>query len=88
MYYKNIFNGYIESVSTGSGQTSITVEEYNALLDIIHTHPDAHEGYIYMLRADTLTWELVKLPPVPEPEPEEATIEDYQSALGELGVTV
>lgn len=47
----------------------------------------APHGYQYRLRADTLEWELVEMPPV-EPEDEEATAEDYEAALKEMGVNV
>lgn len=53
--------------------------------DMLNHQPPAPEGFVYMLRADTLEWELVKLPE-PEPIEEEATIEDYETALNELGV--
>ena len=50
--------------------------------------PCAPDGYTYKLRADTLEWELVELPPEPDPGEDEATAEDYEAALQELGVRV
>ena len=88
-YYKEIENGYIIGIGTHGNDTvtAITEEEHNALLAVIRNAPSAPDGYAYLLNADTLTWELTELPPEPEPDPE-ATTEDYQAALGELGVTV
>ena len=45
-----------------------TDEQYNMIASIIGDKPSDPSGYVYMLRADTLEWELVELPPVPEPE--------------------
>lgn len=67
MYYKNVFNRYIESISTGNGFEEITEEEYNAILSIIKSAPSSPDGYTYYLRADTLDWELVA-DPTPEPD--------------------
>jgi hypothetical protein len=76
--FKNIENGYIVALSTGCGQVEISDAEYNELLFIIHSKPTDPEGYVYMLLADTLEWELVELPPEPEPdEPGAEEIIDY-----------
>ena len=80
-YYKNLTDGYIMSVSIGMGDVPITEEEYHAILNTIPTTPPTVSGYTYMLRADTLEWELVYLPPDPEPGDE-----DYVQALEDLGV--
>lgn len=64
-FYKVIANGYIIGIGTNGSDTAnaITKDEYNELLYIIHTMPhDAPYGYTYMLRADTLEWELVEQP--------------------------
>lgn len=66
-FYKNIYGGYIESLSNGFGQKQITEEEYTSILSIIRSAPSAPDGCTYMLRADTLEWELVENPPEPEP---------------------
>lgn len=84
--FKNIENGFIVALSTGCGQIEISDVEYNELLSIIRTKPADPEGYVYMLRADTLEWELVELPPEPEPGDEEAGEEDYIQVLDDLGV--
>ncbi len=86
MYFKSITNGYITAIGRGNTGAEITEAEYNELLSIIHAAPPAPEGYAYMLNADTLEWELVVLPPAPEPEPEDAEISDYEQELADLGV--
>lgn len=83
-YYKMIIDGYLIAVGSGSGGEEITETEYNNLLSVIHNKPTAPEGYDYRLK-DTLEWELYELPPMPI-EDEEATTEDYEAALAELGV--
>lgn len=85
-FFKNIDGEYIVSISTGCGQTEINEQEYNTILDIIRNAPAAPDGYQYILRADTLMWELVELPPEPEPSEDPAEIEDYENALVEMGV--
>ena len=85
-YYKIIDSSYIISVGTGTGGTEITESEYNNLLSIIHNRPTPPSGYDYKLKADTLTWELVELPPIEEDD--EATESDYIEALQDLGVEV
>lgn len=89
-YYKEIIQNYIISVGTGLNEAEIigeeyniivleiTEEEYNTLLNIIHNRPIPPEGFDYILKADTLTWELIELP---EPEP---TIEDEAEAYNIL----
>lgn len=86
-YYKLIIDGSLVSVSTGTGGTEITESEYNELLSIIHNRPTPQTGFDYKLKADTLEWELVELPPVEEPDTE-ATESDYIDALQDLGVDV
>lgn len=64
----------------------ITEEEYTDILNMIHNKPTAPDGYGYRL-TDDLKWELYELSPE-DHEDEEATAEDYQAALAELGVSV
>ena len=67
-YFKNITDDYIESISTGTGETEITESEYNEIFSAIRTYPrNASDGKVYMLRADSLAWELVDAPEEPEP---------------------
>ena len=84
MYQKNTENGYIVSIVKGVTDGNITEEEYNAILSVIHNKPAPPEGYDYRLK-ENLTWELYELPIV-QPEDEEATEDDYKSALNTLGV--
>lgn len=80
MRYKGLVsNGYVVGfVSLPDGVLS---EEQ--VQNILSTKPEAEEGYAYRLKED-YTWELYTLP---EPEEEEATEEDYKSALNQLGVS-
>lgn len=87
MFYKNVFNGFIESISTGYGQVEITKQEYEHINSLIETAPkDAPTGFHYHLLDDTLTWELVEDPPIPDPPDQEAAESDYQNALEQMGV--
>lgn len=85
-YYKKIEGDYLLAIGTGAGGEEISQEEYETILAVINSRPNAEPGYTYKLRTD-LTWELCEVPPVPE-EDMEATEEDYLSALAELGVSV
>lgn len=97
MYYKSIVDNYITALATkqehwkvyyisdGLELTEITESEFNELLSVFQTKPKVVDGYKHCLRADTLTWERVELPPVEEQD-EEATVTDYESALQDLGV--
>ena len=64
----------------------ITQAEYEEILTMLRNPPTAPDGYGYRLTAD-LAWELYELPPA-EVTDEEATAEDYEAALGEMGVEV
>ena len=64
-YYKQIENDYIMSIGTGYGATEITEEEYNSILSLIQSRPQA-DGKDYHLKTD-LTWEEYDLPASPEP---------------------
>lgn len=75
-YAKVVCNGYILGVGIAN-IGNITEEEYNEITGIFRSAPVAPSGYTYKLRADTLEWELVELPPEPEPEP---TVEDKAEA--------
>lgn len=66
-YYKNIENGYITAISTGSGGVEITQEEYDEILRMIQSRPIPEAGYDYKLRTD-LTWELVERPVDEDPD--------------------
>lgn len=85
-YYKLINDGYLVAVGTGAGGDEITKVDYNEMLEIIRNKPIAESGYDYRLRADTLEWELVEVPVIDEQPEEEATVEDYEEAIGRFGV--
>ena len=80
-FYKIVDDGFIVMVGEGGGGTEITESEYSTILDIIHAAPTAPEGYAYMLRADTLEWELVELPPVVIEYDEETALTQYANEL-------
>ena len=71
MYYKNTEDAYIVSISKGAGEIEISAAEYKDILAIIRSAPSAPDGFVYLLREDTLDWELAELPPEPEPTDEE-----------------
>lgn len=68
MYNKTLADGYILGIGTGDYAAPISENEYNEILALIRNRPTAPEGFVYKLRADTLEWDLVELPPEPEPE--------------------
>lgn len=78
-YYKQLSDSYITAVGTGYGGEEITEAEYNEIMSIIQSRPQA-AGKGYRLKTD-LTWEEYDLPPQPEPEEPELTAEE---ALAEL----
>ena len=64
-YYKLIENDYISAIGIGPGGEEITEEEYNSILSLIQSRPQA-DGKGYRLKTD-LTWEEYDLPAPPEP---------------------
>lgn len=84
-YYKQIEDGYIIGIGTNGNDSvpEISETEYNQLRSIIKARPEDPDGYTWMLRADTLEWEIVEVPPEPEPD---AEISDFENALADLGV--
>lgn len=68
MFYEFLDGNYITAIGTGFGEHEITSERYYAIEEIIKNIPEAPSGYLYMLRSDNLEWELVELPPDPDPE--------------------
>ena len=61
-YLKAIANGYIMSLHIVNGEGNCGKEEYDSLEAMFLERPEAPEGYWYLLRADTLEWELVEAP--------------------------
>lgn len=85
-YYKITSNGYLHSIGTGgvSGE-EITQQEYERIENVIRNAPTAPDGHAYVI-TESLEWEIyqVETPDISE----EATTEDYQIALAEMGVRV
>lgn len=68
MYAKMLDDGIIIAVGENIAGEEISETEYNAILSALSERPTAPSGYEYALRADTLEWEIVELPPEPDPE--------------------
>ena len=90
MYYRiNIEDGYIcgivEGVSKANG--NCTKEQYLQVQAILLTAPESQEGFYYRL-TENLEWELCEFKPIIPVGQREATIEDYQNALKEVGVEI
>ena len=81
-YYKLIENGYIIAIGTGPGGTEITKSEYDEIMEIILSKPDAEPGYDYKLKED-LTRELVEVPGV-EPTDEEISGNELLAMIEEV----
>lgn len=81
--FAHVDDGYILSVQIGGGGTPITDEEYSAIIEAINNCPEAPEGYAYRLKTD-LSWELYKIPPEQEPDPD-AEISDSEALSIILG---
>lgn len=80
-YYVNTSGEYITSITTGAGETEITENKYNQILQTIRNCPTAPDGFVYKLRTD-LTWELVKIPPEPYVPSTEDKAEAYDILMG------
>lgn len=79
-YFKQIVDGYLIAISTGSGETEITKEEYESILAVIQSRPIPEAGFDYRLRED-LTWEQVEAPAI-----EDEDISDEEAMNIMLGV--
>lgn len=66
-YYKNIENGYILAVGTGSGHIEITPEEYIKIIGVIEARPTPFEGKDCRL-TESLEWEEYDKPVEEDPE--------------------
>ena len=80
-FYKVVKNGYIVVTGTGLGNTEITEEKYNEILNLIHNRPTAPEGYVYRL-TDGLEWELCEVPVIEGTDPELTEAEALNILLG------
>ena len=85
----NVFtnNGYIVSILHNTKDGNITEAEYQSIMDVVNHKPAASNGFDYRLTIE-LEWELYELPVGEEADDEEATAEDYETALAEMGVEV
>lgn len=81
-YFKNVDGEYLTALSTGAGGEEITQEEYEHILSVIRSRPDAETGYQYKLKAD-LTWELVEVPPEDDPDLSDAEAMDIILGVSE-----
>lgn len=72
-YYTKLSNGYIIAIGTGAGGEQITDTEYNNIMSVIQSRPQA-EGKGYKLRTD-LAWEEYDLPPELEPSDDDELLE-------------
>lgn len=63
-YYIGSQGNYIAFVGIGLGHKEITKEKYDSIIELANHKPIPSGGYDYCLRADTLEWELVELPPI------------------------
>lgn len=63
-YCLSIADGYIVGVCESESHfpNEITKAERDAVFNKLMSKPKAEEGYQYMLKADTMEWELVELP--------------------------
>ena len=84
-YYKHVDGNIIISICTGSNLAiqEISEEEYITIMNVVNTKPEDTEDTVYILYADPLRYEPHPRPAEEEPE---ATVEDYQEALAEMGV--
>lgn len=80
-----VYDNYVSGLCQSENDMVNEVEEttYNKVSDMLLNKPqDAPDGYQYKLRADTLEWELVELPPEPEPSEDVDDSEALDIILG------
>ena len=80
-----ITDGYVSGIASSVNQLPhpITETEKNEIFSILCNKPPAPDGYDFKLKADSLKWVMVELPPDPG---DDATEADYQNALEQMGV--
>lgn len=81
-YFKCVNGGYITCIGKGNIGTSISEEEYNAILAIVRSKP-AKDGYDFRLKED-LTWEEYEVEPPEDAPEEELTAEEIAAAIEEV----
>ena len=80
MYGIIVENNYISAVGVDVIGEEIDESTYATISEAIKEKPKDLPNYSYMLRADTLEWELVELPPAPT-ESDELTAEEALDIL-------
>ena len=78
-FYKILNAGYVEAIGTGAGGTEVAEAEYNEIMAVIQSCPQA-EGKGYKLKAD-LTWEEYDLPPVVVSDDDELSADEALEIL-------
>lgn len=68
-------DGYIVAVQESDA-------DYDAIMQKISNKPQDTEWHMYRLRSDNYEWELVELPPEPEPDPNISDEEALSILLG------
>ena len=80
-YYKRIEGQYIAGIGTGAGGTEITQEEYDSILQTIHSRPALPDGYGCRLTTD-MNWVQYALPAVEEEVDEATALAELMEVLG------
>ena len=77
-------DGYVAGIASSDNPlpNPVTEAEKNAVFAFLCDKPIAPDGYEYKLKADTLEWELVELPPAPEPSEDVDDSEALDIILG------
>lgn len=77
----NYIIGLCQSENNMVGE--VDKEQFDSVSEMLLNRPqDAPDGYEYKLKADTLEWELVELPPAPEPSEDVDDSEALDIILG------
>ena len=79
-YRKSVSNGYVLGVGMSESDTNVTQADYELITERMSNIPEAPEGKIAVLLDGTYEWAFIDTPE------EDATIEDYETALEEMGV--
>lgn len=74
-YYAVLENNYVFCISENKFGECISEDMYTKISNAIKNKPTAPQGYAQVLKADTLEWELVEIPPVP-PESEDVSADE------------
>lgn len=78
-------NGYVSGIASSDNPlpNPVSEAEKNEVFSMLCNKPqDAPDGYENKLRADNLEWELVELPPAPEPSEDVDDSEALNIILG------